>query len=92
VSVKPITINRLRTVVEDYRESGDIELDMADALMALLDGAEQHLAEGNTEQGCQYLKDILTLIGAEKGKAVSDNAHDHVERETKALRGDLGCG
>jgi len=92
VSVKPITIDRLRSVVDGYRQSGDIELDMADALMALLDGAEQHLAEGSTEQACQYLKDVLTLIGAEKGKAVSDIAHDHIERETKALRTDLGCG
>lgn len=92
VLVMPITIDRLRAVVDGYRQSVDIELDMADALLALLDGAEEHLRAGNTQQGCQYLKDILTLIGAEKGKAVSDVAHDHVERETKALRGDLGCG
>jgi len=92
LAVKPITIVRLRSVVDGYRLSADIELDMADALMALLDGAEVHLRDGNTEQACQYLKDVLTLIGAEKGKAVGDAAHDHVERETKALRADLGCG
>jgi len=92
VLVKPITIERLRSVVEGYSQSGDIELNMADALMALLDGAEEHLREGNSEQACQYLKDVLTLIGAEKGKAVSDAAHDHLERETKALRADHACG
>lgn len=92
LTVMPVTILRLAEVVETYRQSGQITTDAADALDAILSAAQQRLDSGDISAGCGYLKDFLSLIGTHKGKAVSDAAHDQLEREAKALRTDLQCG
>jgi hypothetical protein len=92
VTMKPITIARLQSVVDQYHASGDIQAAFADTLRASLDRAQQHLNAAATDQACAELKDFLGLLGSEKGKAITDAAHDHLERETKAIRSDLGCG
>lgn len=92
ITVKPITIARLQNQIAFYQASGDIQDDFADTLQALLTQVQQHLDTGETGMACQKLKDFLALIGSEKDKAITVPAHDHLERETKALRSDLGCG
>jgi hypothetical protein len=92
VMVKPITVTRLRDQIDRYQASGDIEASVADDLRALLDQAQQHLDAGDILQACADLKDFLTLLGSEKGKAVREAAHDELVREAKAVRSDLGCG
>lgn len=92
VTVKPITIARLQDQVDVHQASGDIQDALADRLQAILVRAQQHLDAGDTSQACADLKDFLTAIGSEKGKAISDPAHDDLSQEMKALRSDLGCG
>lgn len=92
LTVRPITVARLREVTARHGQSGDIDAERVDALDGLLAGAQRDLEAGDRVAACESLKDVLTLIGSHKGKAVSDRAHDHLERETKALRRDLQCG
>jgi hypothetical protein len=92
VTVKPITIARLRSQVDQYDASGDFQAPVAHSLRGILVQAQQHLDGGDTAQACARLKDFLTLLASEKGKGVTQAAHDNLERETKALRTVLGCG
>jgi hypothetical protein len=92
VTVNPIPIARLQSLVGQHHASGDIQAAFADTLRASLDRVRQHLDSGATDLACAELKDFLGLLGSEKGTAITDSAHDHLERETKALRSDLGCG
>ena len=92
VTVVAITIDRVRTLVDQYVQSGAIEVGLAGALLQNLDQAEQNLSAGNEEQACQGLKDALALVGSSKDKGVDVPAAEHLEREIKALRANLGCG
>jgi hypothetical protein len=92
VTVNAITIPRLRDLIGAFRASGDIRDDIADQLLVLLDQAEQQLAQGATAQACQTLKDVAAGVASEKGKAIAQPAGERLERETKALRSNAGCG
>ena len=92
VTVKPITIDRLQALVDQFQASGEIDDPVADTLRALLAQAQQDLEAGDLGRTCAELKDFLGVLGSEKGKGVAQAAHDQLERETKALRTDLGCG
>jgi hypothetical protein len=92
VTVKPSTIGRLEDLVTQYQASGDIHDAVAGVLRDQLAEAQQGLAVGDIALACAELKDFLDVLGSEKGKGVAEAAHDQLERETKALRTDLGCG
>jgi hypothetical protein len=92
VSVRAITIARLRGLVSEYELSGDIQGRFASILCGLLDEAEQHLNAGAAGEACEILKRLLAEVGSEKGKAIAEPAADQLDREAKALRSDLGCG
>ena len=91
LTVRPITIDRLLGQVEAYRGSGDIQPALAAALRLTLLSAQSYLAEGRTADACTNLERVLSLIGAERGKAITDAAADDVAAETTALHADLGC-
>jgi hypothetical protein len=91
LTVLPITVVRLQSEVSNYQQAGDIADSVAGALRSLLAEAEQHLNAGATSEACGDLNDVLNLVGAEKGKGITDSAADALTRETKALRSDLGC-
>ena len=92
VTVRPIIIMRLRDQVDRYQASGDVEAAVGDRSRAMLEQAQQHLDAGAVALACANLKEVLNLLGSEKGKGVTEVAHDDLEREAKALRSNLGCG
>ena len=92
VTVIPITIDRIRTLIDQYVQSGALEVGVAGALLQHLGRAEENLGAGDEEEGCQDLKDALALVGSAKNKGIDGPAAEHLERELKALRANLGCG
>jgi hypothetical protein len=92
LTVRPITIQRLLGQVRRYRESGDIEDRVGENLRLMLVSARRWLNDGYIDQACLDLRRVITQIGSEKGKAISDVAADALAGETKALSADLGCG
>ena len=92
VTVSPITIGRLRSLVDDYVQSGAMEAGVAGAILESLDRAEQNLATGNDVMACGDLKEALALVGSAKDKGIHVPAAEHLDREIKALRANLGCG
>jgi hypothetical protein len=91
LTVQPITVERLLDQVEAYRRAGGIQAAPADALRFTLLSAQLHLQEGRVADACSDLERVLSEIGAEKGKAISDAAADDLAAETTALRTDLHC-
>jgi hypothetical protein len=92
VTVRAITIDRLRDLVAALRDSGDADAAVAAELAALLDQAEQQLDAGATADACQSLKDLAARVQAEKGVAITVVAAQGLEDEAQALRAGLGCG
>jgi hypothetical protein len=92
LTVKPITIHRLLNLLAQYRASGDVEDGVGENLRLMLVSARRNLNNGRVAQACADLTRVLTQIGAEKGKAITDIAADDLTAETKALAADLGCG
>jgi hypothetical protein len=92
VTVIPITIGRLRSIVDEYVQSGAMEVGVAGAILESLDRAEQNHAAGNDVAACADLKEALAMVGAAKEKGIDVPAAEHLEREIKALRANLGCG
>ena len=92
VTVKAITIDRLRAEVNAHTAAGDIQGGTAGVLHGQLDAAEQQLAAGEHAEGCETLKTLTATIGSEKGKTISAPVAEQLEHEAKALRATLGCG
>ena len=92
VTVRAVTIDRLRDVVATLRAGGEADPPFADELTALLDHAEQQLGAGATADACQTLKDVAARVQAEKGQAIAVAAAEGLEAEVGALRAALGCG
>jgi hypothetical protein len=92
VTVKAITIGRLRDQVNTHTAAGDIQSGTAGVLHEHLDAAEQQLAAGQQAQGCETLKTLTATLGSEKGKTISAQVAEQLEREANALRATLGCG
>ncbi|MFC4548774.1 MULTISPECIES: DUF4397 domain-containing protein [Halorussus] len=92
VEVERTTVARQYDLVDRYQLSGDIDQPIATDLNALLDDAEAGIDAGETTAACATLKEFLDLLGANKGKGVSETALNDIQPETKALRKHLGCG
>ena len=91
LTVKPITIARLLDHVAAYRASGDIEEALGEDLRLTLRQAEMYLDADHVDDACVELERVLNMIGADKGKEISDTAADDLAAEAKALWTDLGC-
>jgi len=91
LKVKPITIQRVRERVLAYRASGDVEAATGEDVVALLDRADAHLADGEIGGACVDLNELLNTIRAQKGRGMSDAAADALITGVRELRVDLGC-
>ena len=92
VTVKAITVDRLRDEVNTHTATGGIQSGTAGVLHDQLDAAEQQLAAGQQADACETLKALTATIGSEKGKTIAAPVAEQLEREAKALRETLGCG
>lgn len=92
LTVYPVTLDRIRTLIDNYVQLGAIEVGLAAQLLEHLARAERNLLAGDDEEGCHDLKEAAALVASAKDKGIDVPAAEHLEREIKALRGNLGCG
>jgi len=91
LKVKPITIQRVREQVLAYRASGDVEAATGEDVVALLERADAHLADGEIGGACVDLNELLNTIRAQKDRGMSGAAADALITGVRELRVDLGC-
>ncbi len=92
VTVKPITIQRLRDLVDQYHDAGEMVDRIAADLHEALDDATAHLDAGDDGAACNDLGEVITIVGEYKDEGIDATASVDIETETKALRKRLNCG
>ncbi len=108
ITVKEITVARLRELVHQHEQGDEMTDEIASRLYDLLAHAAVHLGEDDpadnctvsvqhdvqdeTAAACAALKQVVTLVGENKSEGISGEAAVDIETETKALRKYLSCG
>lgn len=92
VTVRKITVQRLRDLVERYHEADEMTTWMRDELLDYLDDVTVYLDAGEHSEACEALKSVVTVVGEYKDSRIAPAAAVDFETETKAFRKRLGCG
>lgn len=92
LTVKPVTIDRLRSEVDRYQVEGDLSSQLGTDLRSQLTEADNQLESGELAEACLTLEQFVTTALDASGSGITDPAAKAIERETGALRARLGCG
>jgi len=92
VTVKEITVQRLRSQVDLYQTAGAIDAPFATELQDLLDQVGASISVGLLSQACDQLTSFSGMVEARSGEAIMTAASDALEREAGAFRTSLNCG